>query len=224
MPQCGVLLDPVAEPSLIVTEAVGDEMRSRLLEALRDYAAERLSSGERMGLAQRPLEKPMAGPDAQQVLAQLEVEHGNLRAALTWCRQHNEADSGLLLASALWSFWSTRGYHSEGREWFKSLFSIARTQEPTAARARALTGAGVLAYQQGDLDEAQSCLAQNLSNYRELKDENGISSTLNNLGVLALSRGNYVQARTYYEESLAIYRATGDTERIGAPRSTTWRC
>ena len=45
----------------------------------------------------------------------LERDLDNLRAALSFCREHDEHELEFQLAVALWEFWWTHGYVSEGR-------------------------------------------------------------------------------------------------------------
>src|SRR3712207_8271356 len=56
-------------------------------------------------------------------------------------------------------FRSVRGYTNEGRRWLEEALSLsAKGAEPL--RARALNGAGHLAWSQGDLDRAQALREQ----------------------------------------------------------------
>ena len=56
-----------------------------------------------------------AEPEPGELEARLELEHDNLRTALSWALGTKATDLGLRLAAALWSFWYTHGYLSEGR-------------------------------------------------------------------------------------------------------------
>ena len=58
-------------------------------------------------------------PDGDQVLALLEAEHANLRAALAWLEERGEAGPFLRLAAALGRFWSGQGHYQEGRDWLE---------------------------------------------------------------------------------------------------------
>jgi len=83
-------------------------------------------------------------------LDRLESDHANLRSALRWCIEREDAEKGLRLAAALWPFWYVRGHATEGRALLAGL--LALPEAGTAAsrtRAQALLGAGQLANDPG---------------------------------------------------------------------------
>jgi predicted ATPase len=73
----------------------------------------------------------------------LEGEHDNLREALSWVLERGEDGTGLRLGAALWRFWYTRGYLSEGIRWLERVLA---EDAPTVSRIRvkALEGMGWL--------------------------------------------------------------------------------
>ncbi|HEX6387674.1 MAG TPA: tetratricopeptide repeat protein, partial [Anaerolineae bacterium] len=156
----------------------------------------------------------LVGAEAAGWLEQFEAEKDNLRTALTRVLRHGEAESGLQLVGALWWFWYTRGYHSEGRTWLAKALARDETGEPGDARAKALQGAGVLAWNQGDYAAARSYYEEALAIRRASGDQLAISALLNNLGNLAMDQGDYVTARQSHEESLAIKRVLDDQRGI----------
>jgi tetratricopeptide (TPR) repeat protein len=146
-------------------------------------------------------------------LAVLDQEDDNLRAALQWTLERGEAELGLRVAGALWWFWWIRGRHSEGRRWLDRLLAMARSDGTVGAaiRARALRGAGALAYDQGDYSRAAALLEQSLVLYRELRDVRGIAWVLHSLAFVPRDRGDYGQAGALLEESLELFRELGDS-------------
>jgi tetratricopeptide (TPR) repeat protein len=83
-------------------------------------------------------------------------------------------------------------------------------------RAKALHGAGILAWAQGDYARAQAAHTESLVLFRELGNKAGIAQTLNTMGVIARRQKDYTQAYTWCMESLALYRDLGD--KIGVAR------
>ena len=206
-------------------EGVGGEPRFMMLATLHEYATERLhESGEAQVLRRRhaeyflalaeKAEPELSGAEQERWLEWLEAEHNNLRAALRWVEESGEAEMGLRLGGALWRFWMVRGHYSEGRERLARLLSLAGASGRTAARAKALNGAGSLADSQGDYAAAHSLYEESLTISRELGDKRGIAAALNGLGIVAWYQGDYAAARSLYEESLAIRRELGDKQGI----------
>jgi tetratricopeptide (TPR) repeat protein len=204
------------------------EVRLSMLEMLREYALEQLQARGEVAATQQGHAyyclalAEAASPEltgAQQVswFERLEREYENLRAALRWAIAADEGEVGLRLAGALWRFWYTRGRLSEGRAWLAEF--LALTGEDVAGRlaalrARALQGAGNLASQQGDHEQAEAYQTAALALYRALGDQEKIASTLNNMNLVSMRRGNYARATELVEESLAVYRTLGNTYNI----------
>lgn len=218
------LLSRLVDKSLVIAEEQAGEGRFRLLETMRQYAAEKLeAAGEApllhqrhydwcLGLAAR-FEAEWRGPDQVGWFARLEHEHDNLRAALTWSRAVSaggDAEAGLRLAGALWHFWEVRGYLSEGRGWLAELLALPTTATNTHARAIALDGAGHLAALQGDQEVGMPLLHESLGLWRALGDKRGTAQALHSLGLAAQYQGDYTSAIARHQESLALARVVGD--------------
>ncbi|HXZ03590.1 MAG TPA: LuxR C-terminal-related transcriptional regulator, partial [Ktedonobacteraceae bacterium] len=130
--------------------------------------------------------------DEQQLLwlRKLNGEQENLRAALNWLITHDEGEKALRLCVALWWFWQTRGYWSEGRRWLKAALALPSTGERTSVRARALSAAGELAGVQTDWQEAQQLLSEGMTLFKELGDDGGYVFPLSTLGWVLLRQGD----------------------------------
>jgi tetratricopeptide (TPR) repeat protein len=207
------------------TERDGEELRFAMLETLREYGLEALASaGEAqatheahalyyLALAEQA-EPELSGSQQLSWFERLEHEHDNLRAALSWLlEQGSDGQSkelALRLGIALLQFWFIRGYESEGRRWLERALSISRGVN-SAARAKALTGAGELATMQDDFDQAEALCGEGLALYRELGDRRGCATALSSLGYATLSRSNYAAAQALLEEALALFTEVGDT-------------
>ena len=204
------------------------EPRLKMLAVVREYARQRLAeSGEATVVRERHAEYFVAqaetaepgllGPDQVTWLERLEREHDNLREALRWAREAGDVEAGLRLAGALCWFWWTRGYHCEGRQWVEEfLMDDGASDHPvdSPVRAKAMQGAGELAFGQGDLMRAVELLEKSLVLHRESGDEDGVASVLVELGQVARARGDHVRAASLSEEGLALSRKLGD--RMGA--------
>ena len=191
-----------------------DAGRLAMLETIRAHALERLAaSGEEDEARRAHAAYYLAlAESAEADAALLEPEHGNLRAALGSLGP----EDALRLVGALWRFWLERGYLSEGRRRLAEALA-AGPQAATAARARALTGAGVLAHYQGEYAEAAALCAEGLSVYRGLGDVRGTALALEGLGLARRTSGEIEAAEGLFAEAIGLYREAGDAR--GAART-----
>ena len=211
------LLSRLLDKSLVVVQKQGDEARYRLLEVIRQYGEEKLRgfgeaefirrdhAGFFLALAEKA-EPRINGPDHRLWLERLEAEHDNFRAALSWAAEARKMETELRLAGALWWFWLRNAHMSEGRCWLEGALKRVEPSAHTAARAKALCGAGWLAFSQVDHAAAQPQLEESAALYREAGDRRGLAHTLSFLSVLLTHRGESSSARRYADESVRLFR------------------
>src|SRR5919206_572403 len=204
----------------LVRQQGTDELRFSMLETVREYALERLSSsGEEDEIRRRHLEHFLALAEAAEPelfaadqiawFARLEEEHDNLRAALEFALDSGDPLSGLRLAVAIRRYWSIHGHLAEGREALEHALA-ASSPEPSALRARALNGVGILAGEQGDFDASRDALEAALESARAADAPDTISAALTNLGNLAFFRGELDAARELYAEGIDHFASLED--------------
>ncbi|MBI4790440.1 MAG: tetratricopeptide repeat protein, partial [Chloroflexi bacterium] len=216
----------LVDKSLVIVEEQTDSARYRMLETIREYGAERLAeSAEAPVLHRRHMdffltlvegaEPELYGEEQACWFDELEREHDNLRAALERSKTEEWGkEPGLRLAGALWPFWEIRGYMTEGRAHLEA--ALARVEDAvTPTRAKALVGAGTLAWHQGDFAHATSLHEQALAVQRQLGDRQGIAFSLNNLGVQYMDQSEYERAASRFEESLALAKEVRDWRTVG---------
>jgi predicted ATPase len=219
----------LVDKSLVYSREVDGEPRFLMLETLREYALERLhSSGEEEAVAwahtdyylklAESAEPHLTKSTQGEWLARLETEHDNLRAALARLQEqaatgsYGRAELGRM-SGALWRFWFRRGHMTEGRNRLRLALEYADALSDFE-RARLLHGLGVLAYEQGDHDQAKSYFEQSLALRRALDDKLGMIASLNNLANVALFGSDYASATPLYEEALVLARDLGDNWSI----------
>ncbi len=211
------LLSHLVEKSLVVKTEWEGEARYRLLETIRQYGQEKLLESEAVQVVKRrhatfflalaeEIEPRINGADRRVWLERLEIEHDNLRAALLSAGE----EAGLRLTGALWWFWLHSGHVGEGRRWLEGLLEQAGPSVRTAALAKALCGAGWLAYAQGDLATARPRLEQSVAVYRETDDRRGLAYALGFLPVVLAYQGDFAPADAAAEESVRLFREVGD--------------
>ena len=209
----------------LVTQVEGvegdEEPRFTMLEAIREYSAERLRESvdydavrDRHASYYLTLAET-AGPEirgAGQVswLGRLERERGNLRVAMDRLVERGDIEASVRLAWALWLFWWIRGDQGHASLWFERL-GERLSELPHASRARALAVIGAMFIRRGEYQRAEPFLVDAAGLFDELGDEAGKALALLGSGLVALARGDLEQTLRYLEESLTLFRKGGDT-------------
>ncbi len=217
------VLDAVArlvDKSLLRQEAQADgEPRLLMLETIREYALERLAeSGEAEAMQRQhaafflamaeEAEPKLRSAEQSTWRSRLEVEYDNLRAALRWTLENQEAEMGLRLAGALYRFWRYCNHLREGRSWLEQVLAQPGAKARTIARATALRGAGFLAFSQGDFPEAHRLLEESVSIGREVGAEGRreLAHGLTTLAYVALLQGNLSAAHELAGEGVRLFQ------------------
>jgi non-specific serine/threonine protein kinase len=165
------LLMALVDRSLVLAEPRGVECRYRLLETVRQYAAERLEPAAAaeldeihartfLDLAEQAEPHIAVGAADAAWIARLEADHANLRAAIDWAlRDASRAGIALRMAAALHWFWFTRGRLREGRRALARALALD-APEASVLRARALIALGMMAVWQSDLDAVPGAMKE----------------------------------------------------------------
>ena len=203
-------------------EAAG-ETRFVMLSTIREYALERLAASDDVAatrrshaayylvLAEEGASEAAAHPEW---LDRFEVEHDNFRAALEYLIKTGDADWGLRLGTALFHFWESREYLTEGRNRIARLLALEGASARPKLRSRLLFSAAVLAGEQGDYTSAQQLFEDSLETCLELDDHRGVAVALNALAVNARDRGETTTASFLFERCVAIWRDVGEPADI----------
>jgi tetratricopeptide (TPR) repeat protein len=218
----------LADGSLLgVSETATGEPRFSMLETVREYGLELLdlhTEGDavRQGLADycvdlaETAERELHGAHQARWMARLERDHATILLILRWARESAHVLTGLRIAGALWRFWYSRGYLSEGRRQLEDLLTAVDGMDtlPLPVIAKAFRGAAVLAAVQGDYARADTLSQEGLTLYRQIGDVRGEAAMLVILGSTAYYMGDYPAARGRYVESLHLFRRDGDEPSI----------
>jgi len=171
----------------------------------------------------------LGGVEEGAALEQLDAEHDNLRAALRRAADHGHRHLGLRLGVALWPFWQRRSHLGEGRRWFARFLPdpggpdvtradpaegeaeglLAAGDDPEVL-AEAFLGAGWLAHDQDDFDQADLLFDAALRIEAALGITRRTAAVQAHRGVMARGQGRYRDAIDLVEDSLALARADGD--------------
>jgi hypothetical protein len=152
-----------------------------------------------------------AGLAKKEWLEQVDTEHNNVRAALSWYRRHDPA-AALRLAAAMPAFWSLRGHHTEGRQRLGELLALVAGAGIT--RVSALNGAAWLAIDQGDYAHAAGLLTESIGLSRALGDTVGEGIATVYRGRCTMSSGRIADGAPDVERAVALVNAAGDRPAI----------
>lgn len=213
------LLAQLVEKSLMLAEEQQGAMRYRMHETIHQYAREKLlEAGEEVPTRDRHLayflrlaeavEPRLRGHECLTALGQLEQEQDNLRVALEWSLISARTDAALRLSGALAWFWWLRSHHEEGYRWLERALAVGPGQ--SAARMKALHGAGWLAHHRRDATTARMLLCESLAIARALHDRWTVAWVLHVLGRVAYFENDPSTARLLGEESLALAESEDD--------------
>jgi predicted ATPase/transcriptional regulator with XRE-family HTH domain len=215
-------LSALADASLVTVQTgVSGRARYRLLDLVREYAAERAAAAGDLEVLQRRharyflaladrAEPELRGPGQQAWYARLLEEEGNFRAALTWALRAGDGETALRLAGALWMFWRWAGLFAEGRDWLTAALAAGRDCPPET-QLQSLWGAGWLAFHQGDYQHTGQLGRQMLQLAASDNDQLHRRNALTLIGNAALAEGRTGDAITALSQALGLCEGQGTT-------------
>ncbi len=207
-----------------VEQATG-ESRFLMLETIREYGLEKLEASGETALTRRAHaayclvlaeegSAEQSGTGGLEWLGRLTCEQDNLRAALKWLTETGDAQWALRLGSALFRFWESREYLSEGRVSLAKVLRMPGASVPTKLRGRALFAAGILAAVQGDYAASLALNTESLNIARQLDDKRAAAVCLNARAVNVRDMGDIAGSCALFDESLALWRELGDRTAV----------
>jgi len=143
----------------------------------------------------------------------LELEQGNLRAALWWLLERREGEAALRMAAALRQFWVLADAVSEGRSALEQALEVCDESQlavSPAVRAKALYAARWLATWQHDPVQATPLLEDSLKLYRSLEDTQGTMAVLTCLNALRRNRDDGETSAAQSKEGTRDTRKRGE--------------
>jgi predicted ATPase len=212
------LLALLVDKSLVVMdEGAASPARYRLLETLRQYGRQRLVAGGEaaavharhaahyLALAEHAAAR-VTGPEQGAWLDRLEEEQDNLRAALRWSLDRDEAGPGLRIVGALWVWYAVS--FREGRRWAEALLALPGAAPPTVERTQALWTAGMAAWEEGDGAAVHALGEENVALSRALGDPGRLAYALAMLGNSA--RHDVPRVHAIFAEAQGAAKQDGD--------------
>jgi predicted ATPase/DNA-binding CsgD family transcriptional regulator/Tfp pilus assembly protein PilF len=230
------LLAALIDKSLVTLDAeVHGESRYRLLDTIREYAADRAAAaGEEPGLrllhrgyllrvvervaAQAFLRGDPPWPARVAMYSRIAAERANFHAALTVCLERGDAAEGLRLCSALRSPWVVHGDVTEGAGWFDRFLELD-CEVPAGVRARALMLRAELAFEQQDYAAAARSAQAGLEVSRAERT-GGEAGAQRVLALVSMRSGRMDEALAGADAATAAARAAADDWEEGLALAT----
>jgi predicted ATPase/class 3 adenylate cyclase len=224
------LLGSLVDKSLVVADRLGDSVRYRLLDTIRQYSAEELlrACGDAevlrirsrhaeyyLGMAEAA-EPALTGSSQGRWLRRLDAEWGNLRAAFAHLQADNRAEDVLRLGVALRRFAVSRG-HAEVIGYLRTALAES-APEPLLAAAHLATGRLIsllLRKEPAELPAVQRHGELALSLARQLADRRLEAQALGLLALAAYLDHDRDRVHSLGESAVAIAREVGDPQLLG---------
>jgi predicted ATPase/class 3 adenylate cyclase len=181
----------LADQSLVRAEEFDGETRFRMLDTIREFAAERLAeSGEADEIARRhsatylalveSLTARLSGEDQRRWLGRLERDHDNIRAVLDRMVAAGDGSTAIRIGFAMWRYWQKRGHLAEARRRLQAMADAPWSHDDPVLRARLMEALGGVAWWQADLDTMGPAYAEALALWEKLGDQREIVNALYN--------------------------------------------
>jgi predicted ATPase/class 3 adenylate cyclase len=220
-PASGVLegLERLVDKSMVLRADDSGAARFRLLEPLRQYGLQQVTAREELTpLRSRHLEwhtswareigPELKGPRQAAVLAALDAELDNVRAAIEWGIKTGRREA-LELAASLRLFWQYRWLLAEGRRYLEGALRVP-APAPPGLRAEALIGLGRLAFGLRDYEAASRhhTAALELARAHDLPVIEATATWY--LGQVEWFEGRRETAAALFEDAVRGARSSGD--------------
>jgi non-specific serine/threonine protein kinase len=157
----------------------------------------------------------IAEPGYERVVDELELDHDNARAALTWVTASGDAALGLRLAHAMARFWAVRGHYREGRRRLERALTVDGPA-PVASRLETLRAAGWLARLQGDAAAAAALQSEALALAESIGDNANAAAALQELSLIDMHQGENERATARMAQAVALLLAAEPVLPSGA--------
>jgi non-specific serine/threonine protein kinase len=210
----------LVEKNLLQPAGTDGASRFAMLETIRSFAREQLEAhGEQDDVAAahaawalalaEPAEFATAYPGHEGLLHQLEIEHANLLAAMTWLDRTGDDLRLLRFCAALGQFWMANGHVREARDWLERALERADSAPP-ALRSRAQLYLGRIYSYFGDVERADALMAACIADLHPNESPLLITVALFHRGAVANQAGEYDRAEQFLDEAYRIASAIPD--------------
>ena len=231
---CGSLVDGLASlvaKSLLARRAERGTSRFRMLESIRDYAAEQLEeqpwcrsvrfrhAGHYLAMAEQEA-AALHGRRQSDALSLLDREHLNLRAAIGFFISAGDSEAALRMVSSLEWYWYRSGRWTEGRASIEASLSLPQAAGYGILKGRSLRALGWLTFIQGEWRTGRAHFLEAEEILRAEDDFPWLVRCLADLGVVECWLGDRQAGTERAREAVALARRLGEPGLIA--RALIW--
>jgi len=181
----------LVDQSLVRAEDADGGLRFRMLDTIREFAAEQLAaSDEREEVERRhaatflalgeEASPRLSGDDQRRWLGRLERDHDNIRAVLGRAVAAGDGPTAIRLGFAMWRYWQKRGHLAEARRRLQAMADAPWSHEDPRLRARLMEALGGVCWWQADITAMGVAYAEALEIWQSIGDLREIANALFN--------------------------------------------
>jgi hypothetical protein len=224
-----VIADLINKSLIVRTEtSAGGRPLYQMLETVRAYAALQLAAGGEHddaldGLARYAVDEGrravegLTGPAQAEWLDRVRADLENHRTAMASLIARGRVVEASEIAWGLVMFWLVRGHAAEGLQWYEQV--LQRPALPPLVEVRALVGASLMLYSQGDLARARTAIARALPLAEHLGDVVLVGHARTMAGHVEHAAGNVEAARAQFVLAADCFRTVSSEWAAGSALS-----
>ncbi len=226
------LLGKLESKSLVICKNDGNQNRYQMLESIRQYSLSKNTSDieaadfgdvrhfEYFRDLAELAEPHLTGAEQATWCRVLDLEQDNIRQALSKAEARTDlgdalwVDGALRITSSIWRYWAVRGHLTEGRYRLEAALARGANAE-SKLKAKALVGAAIIAYRQGDYDESIRLHQEAITINEALGNDAAIGYSRTMIGVIRWEQGDHPAAKILLEQGLERSMSAGDLRGQG---------
>lgn len=165
----------------------------------------------------RRAESELTGPRQVWWLNQLDIMLPDIRQVIEHLIHEHQWDALLDITTALWRYGHSRGDILETRGWLQT--ALDHTTAPTARRAQALCGLGMLANMLGEMDAVRVADEAALEIAQAIGAQQEEALACLGLGDAAIAQGRHDEAEAWYLRSEQLYSGSENPRGIASAQT-----